>query len=220
MALIPTELIFGKLHALVLSPAVKAAKVLVLLHGVGSNEKNLLDVGQKLADDRMIISLRAPLTMGPQSFAWFQVQFTQDGPIHNWPQAKSSFVEIEDALGDISKKTGIMAKDISIFGFSQGAIMTIGLALNSELRFEKYIAASGRTLLEFADLAKKMLPAELSQRRIQVVHGINDSKLPVSMARATEKTLKSLKLDLTYKEYAAEHEIPTALIEDIKKWLR
>lgn len=220
MGLNPTEVIFGKLHALVLTPTIKAAKVLVLLHGVGSNEKNLIEVGKQMANDRIVISLRAPLTLGPESFAWFQVQFTPGGPIHNWPQAKSSLVEIEKALHDISKKTGTAAKDISVFGFSQGAIMTIGLALSSEIRLEKYTAASGRTLPEFAEAGRKMSPSELGHRKINVVHGIYDSKLPISMARATDKILRSLKLDLTYKEYSAEHEIPNTLIEDLKKWLR
>jgi phospholipase/carboxylesterase len=44
-------------------------RVLVLLHGVGSNERNLLAVGPMLAPDRTIVSLRSPRIIGPEAYA-------------------------------------------------------------------------------------------------------------------------------------------------------
>ena len=79
----PLEQIFGKLTALTLSPATKPEKALVLLHGMGSNETDLLEIAPHLSDDRMIVSLRGPIEMGANAFAWFHVQFTERGPVHN-----------------------------------------------------------------------------------------------------------------------------------------
>lgn len=210
---------FGTLSAMTLAPAGKPNGALVLLHGVGSNEQNMLELGPVLAEDRMIISLRAPLILGANAFAWFHVQFSQNGPVHNWPEAQNSLKVIEDSLQDISKQTGIPLEKISVFGFSQGAIMTVGLALQSKLTLEKYIAASGRTLPEFAKSSEKSPLANYSQRKIFVAHGEFDSKLPVSLAKNTEKVLRAAKLDVKYKEYKVDHTVPQELISDAKKWL-
>lgn len=53
---------------------------LLLLHGVGSNETNLAPLTSALPTDLEIILLRGPLRLGPEAFAWYEVQFTHDGP--------------------------------------------------------------------------------------------------------------------------------------------
>ena len=46
----PLEQVFGKLSAKVLSPETKPTRALVLLHGMGSNEENLLELGPLMTD--------------------------------------------------------------------------------------------------------------------------------------------------------------------------
>lgn len=215
----PLEQIYGKLSALTFLPSAKSAKALVLLHGVGSNADDLFELAPLLSEDRMLVSLRAPIVMAPKAFAWFHVQFTEQGPVHNWPEAKEALTLIEEALVDLSKKSGIALNNISVFGFSQGAIMTLGLALTSKLNLESYIASSGRTLPEFAQVAKNNPLSDYEQRKVYVTHGIQDSRLPIHFARDTDKILKSTKLKLTYKEYNSEHTISQEVIADTKKWL-
>jgi phospholipase/carboxylesterase len=215
----PIQQIYGKLSALTLFPSAKPAKALVLLHGVGSNEKDLFEVGKYLSDDRLIVSMRAPIVMGSNAYAWFHVQFTERGPVHNWNEAQQNLILIEDALRDLSKETGIALDKISVFGFSQGAIMTIGLALTSKLNLENYIASSGRTLPEFATSSKEHPLDDYKLRSVYVTHGIQDSKLPIHLGRDTNKVLKSTKLKLTYKEYQSDHTIAPEVLSDVKKWL-
>lgn len=210
---------FGKLSAVTRAPPGKSSGALVLLHGVGSNELNMLELGPMLTENRLVVSLRAPINMGINSFAWFHVQFSANGPIHNWNEAQSSFLLIEEALRDLSKKSGLPIEKISVFGFSQGAIMTIGLALQSKLTLEKYIAASGRTLPEFAQASVQSPLADYPQRKIFIAHGTNDEKLPVSHARATQKIMTAANLNLTYKEYSDGHSVPAELISNAKDWL-
>jgi phospholipase/carboxylesterase len=215
----PPEQVFGQLHALMDSPVETPTKALVLLHGVGSNEENLLELGRMITDDRLVVSLRAPLILGQKSFAWFNVDFTPNGPVHNWGEAEKSFKKIEEALEDISRKTGIPSKSISIFGFSQGSIMVIGLALRSKLALERYIASSGRTLPEFSEAALNSPLPETKNRRFFLSHGISDSKLPIHHAKNSEKVLRSAEVDLTYKEYPGDHGIAEALVIDLKRWM-
>jgi phospholipase/carboxylesterase len=214
------EQVFGKLTALTQSSVAKPTKALVLLHGVGSNERDLFEIAPLMSDDRLIVSFRAPIEMGPFAYGWFHVQFTSQGPVHDWAEAKSSLALIEDALCDLSEKTGIPTGSISVFGFSQGAIMTIGLALGSELQLECYAAASGRTLPEFAEIAEEsQLSGHYANRKVFVSHGVNDAKLPVAFARTTEKLLRAAGLDVTYEEFQSSHEITREMVSEFRKWL-
>jgi len=68
---------------LVRQPLVKSAfpPLLLLLHGVGSNEYDLFGLAPYLDKRFLIISVRAPYTLGPDSFAWFEINFTPRGII-------------------------------------------------------------------------------------------------------------------------------------------
>lgn len=213
------EQMFGSLRALVRWPIERPTSAIVFLHGVGSNEVNLFELGPMIAEDRLVVSLRAPLTLGQKSFAWFHVQFTAQGPVHDWDEASESFKLIEEAVEDISVKAEVPLERIAIFGFSQGAIMSIGLALRSKLQLERYVASSGRTLPEFAELAKVSPLPEAKTRKVFLSHGVADSKLPIQLARNSEITLRSAGMNLTYKEYPGDHGIPAELIADVKEWI-
>jgi phospholipase/carboxylesterase len=47
-------------------------RLLLLLHGVGGNELNLILVGERLADAHtLVLSIRAPLVLGPAGFGFY-----------------------------------------------------------------------------------------------------------------------------------------------------
>jgi phospholipase/carboxylesterase len=58
----------------------KPTKLLVLLHGMGGNETNLLILADGVAPDTLVVLARGPLQLGGPQFAWFQVRFTATGP--------------------------------------------------------------------------------------------------------------------------------------------
>src|SRR5260370_18441338 len=64
--------------------------LLLLLHGVGSNEHDLFALAPFLDERFLIISVRAPNTQAPGSYAWFEVDFTPRGPVINPAQAEAS----------------------------------------------------------------------------------------------------------------------------------
>ncbi len=64
--------------------------LLLLLHGIGSNEHDLYGLAPFLDERFLIISVRAPNTLGPGSYAWFEADFTPQGPVINPAQAEAS----------------------------------------------------------------------------------------------------------------------------------
>lgn len=194
-------------------------KTLVLLHGVGSNENDLINLGEKIFPQESIVSLRAPLNITSNSFAWFQVRFTEKGPIHNGVEALESLMLLENELNDLAQKNSISRNDMYILGFSQGAIMTVGLALSEHLELGGYIAISGRTLPEFATL-ESIVHKTKTHRSILLAHGTKDEKLPLHHAKLSRNILEKVTDNLIYLEFPYGHGIPESLIAEIKKFIQ
>jgi predicted esterase len=81
---------------------------------------------------------------------------------------------LEETIRNISEAFHVPLDRIAVFGFSQGAIMTVGLALQSTLDLEKYVACSGRTLPEFASPSRTVPSDHISRRAIFVAHVVQD----------------------------------------------
>lgn len=210
--------ISDKMKGILSNPITKPETILVALHGVGSNERDLVEVAEAIAPDSLVISLRSPIELSNDSYAFFHVQFTPSGPVHNWTEAKKNFELLEKELISISKRFNIPLKNISIMGFSQGSIMTMGLLLQSSLDLGHYICFSGRTLPEFADYAIKN-PTTGFKRKIFLAHGVQDNTLPVSLGRRSKEVLEAIKADLTYLEFEGGHGITQPIIKEAHKWL-
>lgn len=191
--------------------------LLILLHGVGANEEGLIQIGEMLEPNSLIVSLRAPIVMGATSFAWFHVQFTSNGPVHNWAEANRSFELLENEITELSKKYNIPQSRISVMGFSQGSIMTMGLALKSKLQLSKYYCFSGRTLPEFAQYGLEQ-PEVAQGKRVFLAHGVQDDKLPVQLGRTSKEVLEKVKADFHYNEFQGGHQITKDVIEHAAKW--
>ena len=58
------------------------APLILLLHGYGSNEEDLFSFSTLLPKDATIISLRAPLSLFPNSYAWYNIYY--DGSVKNY----------------------------------------------------------------------------------------------------------------------------------------
>lgn len=208
----------AQFNGMVYGNSSQVSNILVLLHGVGGNEQSMRPIAEYLAHDSLVICLRAPLQFGHNAYGWFQVQFTANGPVHNWPQALQSVHLLEKELQDISQRYAVNLRNIAIGGFSQGAIMTMGLALQSSLQLSRYLCFSGRTLPEFATFAQDH-PHYAANRAIFLAHGVHDSKLPVHFARTTQQLLHTLNSPVSYHEFNGDHEIVLPILAEAKTWL-
>src|SRR6186997_2950016 len=64
--------------------------LLILLHGIGSNEKDLFSFADKLPGNYLVISVRAPLSVGNDGYAWFNIDQSSGQRIVNAKQAEES----------------------------------------------------------------------------------------------------------------------------------
>ena len=96
------------------------ARLLVLLHGVGGNETNLLNLADGVADDTLVVLVRGPLQLGPEQRAWFRVAFTAQGPSIVAEEAESSRKALIALVAQLQAAHGVVPQRTVVAGFSQG----------------------------------------------------------------------------------------------------
>jgi len=84
------------LYFVVRKPKIYSEKppMLLLMHGVGSNEEHMDSLAQRLPEEFLIISARAPFENSPTSFRWFEVNFVKGVPSINEMEAEKSRIII------------------------------------------------------------------------------------------------------------------------------
>lgn len=190
-------------------------KALILLHGVGGNEQDLLNAFATMPDDLLIISARGPLTLSAGRYAWFHVDFTTGKPLINEAEENESRQIIKTFIGQISNRYAI--DELYLGGFSQGAIMSSTIGLTTPSLVKGVIALSGRILTQIRPLVQKN--DELHRLRFFLSHGIHDQTLPVTYAREAKEYLDSLDIPLTYHEYPVGHQINEEELISLTKWI-
>ena len=212
-----TDALSGLAYRLRLPAPPKPAQLLVLLHGVGGNETNLLDLADGVDPDTLVVLVRGPLQMGPAQHAFFTVNFTGTGPRINPEQAEHSRQLLIQLLQQLQQQHGVGAKHSVIAGFSQGGIMSAGVALSSPESVRAFGLLSGRILPE---LEPHIASAErLAGLQALVAHGEQDATLPVVWAERADALLTSLGVAHRVQRYPMAHTISAQSQADFVAWL-
>ncbi len=208
------------LHYLVRPAKIKSEKppLLILLHGVGSNEEDLFSFADELPGNFLIISARAPITMSPGSYAWYQIDYSTGKTIHNTEQEEKSRTAIIQFILDLRNEFSFDEKQVYLCGFSQGAIMSYSVGLTRPDLVHGIAIMSGRLL----DNIKPQISNKesLKHLRVFISHGTKDQVLEIQYARIASTYLKTLNISPTYKEYAEGHGINEEMLFDLNKWLK
>lgn len=208
-----------KLHYLVRQPKVKTVNppLLILLHGVGGNEQNLFSFADALPDNYLVVSARGPLTLGANSFAWFQVDFSSGRPQINEKQAEVARLTLLDFIESLKKDLDFDDKQVYLMGFSQGGIMSYSVALTEPEKIKGIAVMSGRLLPEVKPLVAD--EKRLSKLKIFVSHGRQDQVLHFPFATEAVDYLKSKGLNPDFHAYDEGHTINQQMLVDVRRWL-
>jgi phospholipase/carboxylesterase len=193
------------------------AGLLVLHHGRGADEQDLLGLGDVLDPQRRlhVVSPRAPLTLpGWPGFHWYIV------PRVGYPDRDTFRVAFE-ALGELHdelwERTGLTAENTVLGGFSMGAVMSYSLGLAAGRPAPAGILAfSG-----FVPVVEGWEP-ELESRqgmRTFIAHGRSDPIIGVDFARRARELLEREGIDVEYHETDAAHHIDPAVVPRAVDWL-
>ena len=208
------------LHYLIQEPKIIHEKnpVLILLHGYGSNEEDLFSFATELPQEYYVISVRAPYDLQPYGHAWYAIHFDADeNKFSDNEQAKESVALIASFIDEIVKQYPIDTKNVTLIGFSQGAILSYATALTYPEKIAKVVALSGYFN---QDILPEVIDTKaISHLKFFVSHGTVDQVIPVEWARKAKPALENLELEVAYHEYPIGHGVAPQNFFDFKNWL-
>jgi phospholipase/carboxylesterase len=200
-------------------PVADAPWLLVLLHGVGSNEADLFGLAPAVPGRFNVVSLRAPFRMGPDSFGWFTFAVGSDGiRVIDAEQELTSRTLLAQVISSSAEQLLVPADRVVVGGFSQGGIMSLSLLLTRPELMAAALVMHSRLLPEVAPL---MASAEaLRDRRLWVSHGTMDPVIPLANAHDIRDRVRDLPIELSYAEFPGGHEIRPAELYAAMTWLK
>ena len=198
-------------------PSGAAEGLLVLHHGRGADEYDLLGLGELLdPQGRLHLATpRAPLTIpGWPGHHWYVV------PRVGYPDPDTFHAAYRDLAtlhSELWRRTGIAPERTVLGGFSMGAVMSYALGLGADRPAPGGILAfSG-----FVPTVEGWQPA-LSDRggvRAFIAHGRRDPVIGIEFARRARELLRDGGLEVDYHESDAAHQIDAVSAARAVDWL-
>ncbi len=209
------------LEYLVRKPKIDSSKppLLILLHGYGSNEQDLFSFAEELPDELLIISARAPLTLGFGSYAWYTIHFdTTDGKFSDIPEAIKARDTIANFIDEVLTNFEVDINNVFLLGFSQGTILSYAVALNYPNKIQHVIALSGY-------INPELNPENLEKENYKnldfyISHGTVDQVLPVDWGRKASPFLDELDIKNNYQEYPVGHGVAPQNFHSFNIWIK
>ena len=162
--------------------------LVILLHGVGANGANLVPLGgalQGFLPDAAFVSPDAPFPFdgGGAGRQWFSVVGVSDGNrARRIVEARDGFDRV---VGHEIARAGFAGRldRVALFGFSQGAILSLDALVDGRWPVAAVVAASGR-------LATPVGPKPASATPVLILHGERDDVIPAAEAERARRALE------------------------------
>jgi phospholipase/carboxylesterase len=193
------------------------AGALVLLHGRGTSEHDLVPLLDALDPARRLVGItpRGPLALPPGGAHWYAVArigFPDHDTFH------ATYGLLTGWLDAVLADEGVAADRAVIGGFSQGAVMSYALGLGAGRPSPAGILALSGFMptVEGFDLDL----ASRSGLPVAVGHGEYDPIIGVEWGRDARERLTEAEADLTYREYPLPHAVDPGFLGDLSRdWL-
>lgn len=171
--------------------------LLLFLHGATQNGARMLTrIGD--AADRAGVAVLAP-----------------DSRNGTWDAIRDSFGEditfLNRALAHVLAGVAVDPARIAVGGFSDGASYGLSLGLANGDAFQKVLACSPGFVIQ---------APQHGHPHVFVSHGTADQILPIDRcSRVIVPRLRSMRYDVTFREFEGRHEIPAAVADEAMNWV-
>ncbi|KAB2330142.1 esterase [Cytobacillus depressus] len=185
---------------------------LFLMHGIGSNEQNMLSLVDGLESRFFIFSIRGHLPQ-PPGYAFFTIQGYGKPHREIFDQSIRKLTSFIDFATD---KYPIDTGNLYLLGFSQGAILakTLGLTLGNHI---KGIVALSGYIPEFIKEESSNKPVD--QLSVFISHGEFDSILPYEWGVESNQYYQEKAANVTFRTYQEGHTVSLGNQQDFITWL-
>jgi phospholipase/carboxylesterase len=185
--------------------------LVVLLHGRGADEHDLIDLAGELPRAYAYASMRGPLALPEGGYRWFEDRGVAR-PIGKSLRAAVAGVR---AWLDGPQTADYDRTRTYLLGFSAGMMLAGALVLDDPQRFAGAVLLSGAIALDGGNAT----PQRLSGLPVFLGHGTADMMIPAELVQSTQRYLREQSgAELTERSYPHEHSISRREISDIAAW--
>lgn len=197
------------------------APVLVLMHGRGSDERDLFPLGRELDPRATVVSVRAPFDAAPwgygPGYAWYRFLGGTTPEPESFLAGQEALAQFLDELPTLVGREVERSK-LVLGGFSQGGTSALAFALRNPGRVGAVMVFSG-FLASHPTVAPS--PTTLADLPIWWGHGTGDGAIPYANAEAGWQELTAAGAKLTSASYPGMgHSISPTELRDGSRWLR
>ncbi len=191
--------------------------LLVLHHGRGTEERDLLGLADALDPERrlQVVTPRAPLSLpGSPGYHWYLVPRVGYPDHDTFHAARAALAALHDKLWE---ETGLGPERTVLGGFSMGSVMSYAMALGADRpAVAGILAFSG-----FVPVVDGWEPTfdDRQGTRAFVAHGRRDPIIEVGFGRRARDLLEAGGLGVEYRESDVGHQIDPAHLADASVWL-
>jgi thioredoxin 1 len=189
-------------------------RLALLVHGYGADERDLGGLLTYLDPDGTLAAVlpRAPFAIpGTPGYAWYGM-FAGDQAEGSYADALS---QLDDLLTEQADALGLPRGESLVGGFSQGAGLALGLALQRSERERPVAALAMSPAFDLAQLDVDVTAAP----PVLIQHGTHDPLIPVQRSRDLAEQLRELGVPTVYLEYPMEHQVALESLRDATEWL-
>ncbi len=212
----------------VVATAPDPTRTVVLLHGFGAGGDDLVPLAEYIAAPARYVFPAAPLPLGGlygDARAWWEIdlakleQALRTGEIRDrradipegLVEARAALSRFLDAL---CTRYSIDDSQIVLGGFSQGAMLSLDVALHRDTPPAALVLMSG-TLLAESLWSPRM--NRLATIPVLQSHGRGDALLPFSIAEVLRDQLREAGAIVDFVEFNGGHEIPPRVLEGVTR---
>ncbi len=195
------------------------APVIILLHGYGSDEKDLYGLRSTFPANYIIISARAPYALPGGGYQWYESTIINGLKDGKKEELDNSTELVTKFITQIVDKYEANARNVYVMGFSQGAIMSYAVGLTAPDKVKGIGVLSG--MLYPSVKEKIVVSPQLKRLKIFIAHGTSDERITFTYGRAAKDHLVSIGLKPEFHQYPGMgHSISNTVMSDLVAWLK
>jgi phospholipase/carboxylesterase len=190
------------------------APLLILLHGRGAEAKTIFSI-EGLLDPRLhIIAIRGTYESAIGGYEWFWDPEVRNVEI----QDADRFTESENLLTENIQhhitRTQTDPQNLFLWGFSQGAAMSLILGLRGHVKPKGVVPMAG-----FLPTPVTKWETWETHSKYLLAHGTNDEVLPTDTSKRAKDFLTSKGIAAEYYEFKGRHKMTMDAIGYVNKWI-
>lgn len=186
-----------------------AAAPLLLLHGTGGNEHDLVPLGQQLSPGAALLSPRG--NVSERGAARFFARLAEG--VFDPAEIRRRTHELADFVVAAAQKYGLDLRRLRAVGFSNGANIAATLLL---LRPE---TLAGAVLLRPMVVLEPDPVPDLRGKRVLISSGAHDPIVPADHPRRLGERFRGAGAEVRVLEHAASHNLVRGDLESAQAWL-